>query len=999
MLFSRIASLRGIVLAAALACLSVTGFAQPSDGPFSGLHWRLVGPFRGGRALAVTGVQGQPETFYFGSVGGGVWKSQNAGRTWKPIFDKEPDASIGAIAVAPSDANTIYVGAGEADMRNDIQQGHGLYKSTDAGVTWKHLGLDDTRMIGKIIVDPGDPEIVYAAAMGHQYGPNEQRGVYKSNNGGRSWRKVLYKGPDTGAIDIEMDPNDSNVIYASMWQTRRPPWSYYPPSNGPGSGLYKSTDAGRKWTQVTGGGFPAFVGRTGIAISPTDSKRIYAFADTNNDKDGGLYRSDDGGSTWKYTCSDHRIWYRGWYFGGITADPKNPDCVYVMNTSAYRSVDGGKTFTAFKGAPGGDDYHTCWIYPDDPTRMIIGNDQGVVVSVDGGASWSSWYNQPTAQIYHVVTDNRFPYWIYGAQQDSGAIAVQSRTIHTGINSMYQRPIDVGGESGTIAVDPLHPGLLLSSGGSKEQFETGWEKSIDPMLGKIDTNWRSEWTQPIAVSPVDPHVFYTSRQKVFRTSDGGATWTTISPDLTRQKHTNPPKLDKATIADNDGQPHHGVVYWLAPSPVRAKQLWAGTDDGLIWLTKDDGKNWSNVTPPQLTPWSKVGIIDASHFNAGIAYAAIDRHRVDDNHPYIFRTSDFGKHWVPITNGIPDDQFVNVVREDPKNSEVLYAGTDWGFYVSLDRGTHWQSLQLNLPAASVRDIAFGGNDIVIATHGRSIWILDDPVPVRQAVSSSRQTVLFKPSKAIVFQRAGTFGFGLFDEGTPLPPEEPQGENAPWGAVIDYTLSHADTLVTFTIADAHGKVIRTLSSSEKVPVIDVNKLEIPAYWVKPESPLSKAPGGHRLLWDFHVQNGGPIVPPGMYSITMNVNGKAYHQPLEVVKDPRNTATAAELKAQYDFALIVQDEIQVARALEARIQARTKKTKSSQLFAILGHGGSGTPDEGGSVATDNGSLRTVIDGLNGVYGTIESAPSAPLAGELEAFRSLKKRVAAYAAEFAKTK
>ncbi len=446
---------RGFAVSLALLLTGILAQAQTPEF-LGGLHWRLVGPFRGGRALAVTGVPGSPERFYFGAVGGGVWKTENAGRTWVPIFDKEPTASIGAIAVAPSDPNVIYVGSGEADMRNDIQQGNGMYRSNDAGKTWSHIGLSDTRQIGKILVAPNDPETVYVAALGHQYGPNTERGVFKSTDGGRTWTKSLYKNPDTGAIDLAMDPSDPAVIFAAMWQTRRPPWSYYPPSNGPGSGLYRSTDSGATWTLVKGKGFPAFVGRVGIAISPADHNRVYAFADTNNSKDGGIYRSDDGGSSWQYTDGDQRLWGRGWYFGGITADPMNPDEVYIMNTSAYRSVDGGKSFSAFKGAPGGDDYHTCWIYPTDPNRMIIGNDQGVVVSVDGGRSWSSWYNQPTGQFYHVSTDNRNPYWIYGSQQDSGAMALPSRTIHTGISSLYQRPIDAGGESNTIAPDPLHP---------------------------------------------------------------------------------------------------------------------------------------------------------------------------------------------------------------------------------------------------------------------------------------------------------------------------------------------------------------------------------------------------------------------------------------------------------------------------------------------------------------------------------------------------------------
>lgn len=971
-----------------------------ADSLLGGLQWRLAGPFRGGRALAVAGVPGAPETFYFGSVGGGVWKTENAGRTWAPLFDKEADASIGAIAVAPSDPSIIYVGAGEADMRNDIQHGHGVYRSADAGKTWTHLGLDDTRQIGKILVDPGDPDIVYVAALGHAYGPNEQRGVFKSTDGGKRWVRTLFKNPDTGAIDLAMDPKDSNVIFASMWQTRRPPWSIYPPSNGPGGGLYRSTDAGMTWSQVNGGGFPAFVGHVGVTISPADSDRVYACVDTNNLKDGGVYRSDDGGVKWKLVNGDGRLWTRGWYFCGITADPKLKDVVYVNNTSSYRSLDGGKTFKAFKGAPGGDDNHALWINPDDSTHMILGTDQGVVVSVDGGSTWSSWYNQPIGQFYHVVTDNRFPYWIYGAQQDSGAMAIPSRTIHTGISALYQRPIDAGGESGTIAPDPLHPGLLFSSGGSKEQFETGWEQSIDPTLGDIDTNWRSEWTQPIVISPVNPKVVYTSHQKIFRTDDGGSTWRTISPDLTRQKNLDPPLLDSSTKADHDGQARRGVVYWIAPSPIRPHQIWAGTDDGLIWVTRDEGAHWQDVTPPEMGAWSKVGIIEASHFNADSAYAAIDKHRIDDDRPYIYRTRDGGKHWIPITKGIPPNQFVNVVREDPKRQGLLYAGTDWGIYYSLDDGGHWQTLQLNLPAASVRDIAFGDSDLIVATHGRAIWILDDASLLRQISSSATKTALFRPSTAMIFQRPGTFGFGLFDEGTPLPPEEPQGENAPWGAVIDYSLAASAPSVKFTITDSQNKTVRVLSSLDKLQKIDVDHLDIPAYWVHPASPLSSKAGGHRFLWNFRYHDdAGPTVPPGAYTIRMDVGQKSLSQPLTVVMDPRVNVTTAQLRAQFKFTQVVADEIEVVKVLRTKVEAKLKKALSGaerkRLSGILGGGGSGTPDEGGTAPTDFGSLRRVLDGLEGVRGAVQSAPAAPTIGEITAFRSLRARADAIAKSF----
>ncbi len=956
-----------LVILLALA-LVAAALAQPYDAAlFNGMRYRLIGPFRGGRAIAVAGVPGQLEKFYFGAVGGGVWETGNSGRTWRPIFDHITQASIGAIAVAPSDPNVIYVGTGEADMRSDIQQGDGMYRSTDAGKTWTHIGLTDTRQIGKILVDPRDSKVVYVAALGHQYGPNEERGVFKSTDGGTTWSKVLYKGPDVGAICLAMDPKDPLKIYAALWSTRRPPWSVYPPSNGPGSGLFKSADGGLTWTQVRGGGFPSFVGRVGIAIAPTDPNRIYAVLDSNDEKKGGIYRSDDQGVTWSQTNSDGRLWGRGWYFEEIGVDPMDKDRVYVMNTSTYRSSNGGRTFEALKGAPGGDDYHSIWIQPSDPTHIILGSDQGVVVSVDGGTSWSSWYNQPTAQLYHIVTDNRFPYWVYGSQQDSGAIAVPSRTIHTGVSALYGRPIDAGGESGTIAPDFLNPGFLLSTNG-KEQLLTGWEQNEDPTLGHLETEWRNEWTQPIVGSPVNRRVFYQSHQKVFRTSDSGNSWQIISPDLTRAKTAIPLNLNPATAADNDGSASKGVVYWLAPSPIKLGTLWAGTDDGLIWLTRDDGVHWANVTPPSLTDWAKVGIIDASHFSLDTAYAAIDRHRLDDNHPYIYRTHDGGAHWQSIITGLPENQFVNVVREDPKCAGLLYAGTDWGVFVSFDDGDHWQQLQLNLPAASVRDIAFGGDDVVVGTHGRSIWVLDDVSRLRQMKGS--KPGLFRPADACLFQRAGTFGFGAFDEGTPLPPEEPQGENPAWGAVLDYVLDGNDPVV-LALSDSAGKVVRTISSQDKVDIVDPVGLSIPSYWIKPPQTLQTGPGGHRYVWDLRHSR-GPLLPPGLYRVTLSNGSKTFTQPLRIVRDPRVSATDADLREQFRFALEVQDEI-------ARVQA------------TLGRAAKLSPSAR--------RLKAVADGLASLEGAITSAPSAPILQYRQAWETLKPMAEKEIAELDRSK
>ena len=847
---------------------------------FNGLQYRLVGPFRAGRCLACTGVPGNPHKFYFGAVGGGVWMTENDGRTWSPIFDEQGVASIGAIAVAPSDPQVLYVGSGEADMRSDIQQGDGMYRSDDAGKSWQHIGLEDTRQIGKIIVDPQNAETVYVAALGHQYGPNSQRGVFKSVDGGKSWSSSLFTNADTGAIDMDMDPTAPSTILVAMWQTRRPPWSIYPPSSGPGSGLYKTADAGKSWRRIDGHGLPPFFGRMGLSFSRSKPGRVYAVVDTNGAPGGGIYVSDNNGEDWSQTTSDDRLWGRGWYFGGITADPKDPDVVYVMNTAAYRSVDVGKTFVPIKGSPGGDDYHSLWIDPNDNDHMIMASDQGTVVSIDHAKTWSSWWNQPTGQFYHVITDSRFPYWVYGSQQDSGAMAVPSRTNHDNISMRDWRPMQVGGESGTIAPDRLHPGTIIDDGGTIQRLEDGWHKSVDPTQGKPGGPWRRTWTLPIVASPTDPATFYLSHQCVFRSQDSGETWELISPDLTRETNTVPSNLDPTTAADIEKRPRQGVVYWLAPSPLKSGLIWAGTDDGFIWITKDDGKHWANVTPKELTPWSKVGVIDASHFDQGTAYAAIDRHRLDDNTPYIYRTNDGGQSWKLITNGLPAGDFVNVVREDPVKRGLLYAGTDRGVYVSFDDGAHWQPLQLNLPPASVRDLVFGGNDLVVGTHGRAIWILDDLSVLRQASASTsaEEAVLFAPSDAVLFIR----GPG-FDDGTPLPLEEPRAENPPRGAILDYWLGKNADSVQIEILDVRGKLVKKYSSLDKPETVDVSKITVAPIWVRPAQPPQATVGGHRYVWNFTTDQSREA-KAGNYSVRLTVDGKSQIQKLRVVEDPRN-------------------------------------------------------------------------------------------------------------------
>ncbi len=970
-----------VALFFAFQAAPVSAPAQGYDNAiFAGLSWRNIGPLRGGRAITVSGVPGKPDTFYFGAVGGGIWQTDNAGRTWRPIADALPVASIGAIAVSGS---TIYAGSGEADMRSDIQHGDGMYKSLDGGATWKHIGLDDTRQIGRVVIDPRDANTVYVAALGHQYGPNAERGVFKSTDGGATWSKILYRNQNTGAIDIAMDPSDPDVLYASLWQTRRPPWNVYPPSNGPGSGLYRTADGGRTWTHVTGGGFPSGVlGHIGIAISAANPKRVYTTVDTNDVKTGGIYRSDDGGVTWTRTDGEERIWKRGWYFGQIAADPKNADVVYAMNTSTYRSTDGGRTFTAIKGSPGGDDYHALWIDPADSNRMILGGDQGVLVTLDGAKTWSSWFNQSTAQMYHVVTDHRFPYWVYGAQQDSGAVAVPSRSIHRQISMFDWKPIDVGGESGTIAADPLHPAHLYGNPPTYENVDTNWEASIDPTVKYPDTVWRNTWTLPIVASPQNPRVLYMSHQRIFRTQDGGRSWRIISPDLTRSRNAVPANLDPATVADSTGLPRRGVVYWIAPSSARAHELWAGTDDGFIWITRDEGLHWRNVTPPQLTPWSKVAIIDASHFSAATAYAAIDRHRLDDNHPYIYRTRDFGRSWTLITAGIPDDESVNVVREDPRRPRLLYAGTERSVYVSFDDGGRWQPLQLNLPHASMRDVVFNGDDIILATHGRGIWILDDVAPLRQVTASIARSAdhLFKPPAAYR-TRPGS------DQGTPIPLDEAALPNPPSGAIFDYSVALARTPLVLEVLDGSGKLVRRWSSSDTPPAVNARALDIPAFWVQPQQPPSSAPGGHRFIWNLQYAN-TVLAPPGRYTVRMSVNGKTQSQPLDVLADPTYPASNADLRAQFALAqAIVAQSQAVAAALK---HARALAGSHPQLRALVGQAPPTSPDDSvGKPAQDFSSLRYIGDALQNLLIGVEAGDVRPTHDQDEAFAILRGKAA----------
>ena len=988
---------------------------QVDPGFYSGMRWRLLGPFRGGRADDATGVPGQPEVFYFGSVGGGVWKTENAGRTWTPIFDDQPIGSIGAIAVAPSDPNVVYVGSGEADMRSQISHGNGMYKSTDAGRTWTRIGLEDSRQIGRIIVDPRHPEIVFVAALGHAYGPNAERGVFRSKDGGKTWQKVLFKDNDTGAIELAFESGNPQTIYAALWNTRRPPWNVYPPSYGPGSGLYKSTDGGDTWTQVTGHGFPSEgVGRIGVAVAPTDPNRVYAIVDA---KEGGLYRSDDAGANWRRINAEQRLWGRGWYFCNVAVDPKDKDTVYVSNISLYRSRDAGQTFTSIKGAPGGDDYHTLWIYPDDPKRMIVATDQGVIVSVDGAQTWSSWYNQPIGQFYHVITDNNFPYWVYGAQQDSGAAGTTSRSEHRNISLRDWTPIGAGGENGYIATDPLNPDIVYGGTVTRLDRATGQQQNISPTLAHPG-NYRRTWTLPLVFSPLNPRELYFSHQMLFRTRDAGQSWQIISPDLTREDPGVPPNLDAATAADNLGSdPRRGVIYSIAPSPLAASEIWVGTDDGLIHVTRDDGKNWKDVTPPELTPWSKVSMLVVSRHAPNTVYAAVDRHRLEDYRPHIYRTRDGGKTWQHLGNGIPDGSYLNAIREDPVRKGMLFAGTETGVFISFDDGDSWQPLQMNLPNVSVRDLDTHDSDLVIATHGRAFWVLDDITPLRQVNAQVLQAdaFLFKPETAYRV-RPGS------DNGTPLPLDEPSAENPPTGAYLNYYLKSAPAgPVTLEILDAAGKRVRRYSSDDTVRQVNPQMLEYPAIWVRTSQPLSAAPGLHRFIWDLHYEStgaagggpgrrfgaGGPWALPGTYTVKLAVAGREYTQPLTVKMDPRVKTPLADLVKQFEMAQQIAAATEEASAasreaqrLRTQLQAAREKASgqaslvaaiealAKKVTAIAGAAPATVPGNLGAElpSEDVSSIRFASGVLGRVSGAIQSADVAPSLDAVTAYQMARQ-------------
>jgi photosystem II stability/assembly factor-like uncharacterized protein len=959
--------------AATLALLSLmsglcyAAVADVNQALIGGMQWRQIGPFRGGRVVAVSGVPGDPATWYFGAVGGGVWKSTDVGTSWKPMFDGQKISSIGAIAVADSDHNVVYVGTGEACPRGNISYGDGVYKSLDAGRTWTNLGLKDTRQIGAVIVHPKNPDIVLVAALGHAFGPNDERGVFRTADGGRTWTKVLYKDRDTGAIDVVFDPGNPNIVYASLWQMRRQPWNFS--SGGPGSGLYKSTDAGVTWKHLEGHGLPeGILGRIGVSVAGGGSGRVYAMIEA---AEGGLFRSNDAGDTWTRVNDDHRFRQRAWYYSHVFADPVSPDVVYVLDTGAFRSADGGKTFELMP-APHGD-HHALWIDPTDPRRLINGSDGGASISVDGGRAWSAPYNQPTAQFYHVAVDNRWPYRVYGAQQDNSTIAIASRDDMGVIGRQDWFEVG-GGESGFIAPDPKNPEIIYANSDSGQMTRLDHrtnnlrDVSVYPLdvsgNGAAGLQFRLQWTEPLFVSRYDSNVLYTAAQLVLRSPDQGRTWRAISPDLTRNDKSKQQPSGGPITLDITSVEYYDTVFALGESPRQQGLLWAGTDDGQIHLTRDDGGSWADVTPKDMPAWSMVSLIDPSPHDAATAYAAVDRHKLDDLKPLIYRTHDFGKTWTRITAGIPDGAYVHAVREDPIVRGLLYAGTELGVFFSADDGAHWQALQLNLPVTPVHDLLVKDNDLVAATHGRSFWILDDVSPLRQASSglAAGDLHLFQPAHAVKLHYPNEVERRL-----------PVGDNPPAGAVIDYYLkskpSEGETL-TLEILTADGKLIRRLTNHR--PADDA---EQPAEWTDREKAADVIPdaaGANRFTWDlrgedpekipgaFYADEGprGPLVTAGHYQVRLSIGGKSQTAPLDVVPDPRleGQMSDSEVNELADLSRRTWTDIDVLHRTVNQVRETRARLETIKKWS-----------------RDNAAAKPVIDAANGL-----AAKMAPIEARL---------------------
>jgi photosystem II stability/assembly factor-like uncharacterized protein len=977
-------------------------FAQQfSPDLFKPLHWRSIGPFRGGRTRAVAGVPSQPNVFYIAQVNGGVWKTDDYGRTWTPIFDDQPTGSVGCIAVAPSDSNIIYVGSGEGLQRPDLSVGDGIYRSNDAGKTWAHLGLRDGQQVPQIAVDPRDPNRILVAVAGHPYGPNEERGIFRSIDGGRTFEKVLYKDENIGGADVLIDPKSPDVAYASLWEARQGPWENAAWSGG-GGGIFKSIDNGKTWRQLRGG-LPDAVIQANLAIAPSKPDRLIASVASPGAVN--LFRSDDAGESWTIITKDPRP--AGRIGGGDLSvpkfSPKDPEVVIIASTVSWKSTDGGKTWSAFRGAPGGDDYQNVWINPNNPDVVILGSDQGAIITVNGGKTWSSWYNQPTAQLYHVNADNAFPYRLCSGQQESGSVCIASRGNDGEITFRDWHPVSAE-EYGYVTPDPLDPDIVYGGKLSRYDRRTGQAQNIMPKPFR-SADFRAVRTQPVIFSPADPHLLFFSTNTLWKTKDGGRNWDQISPDLTRKTFEVPETVGKYRSQPTAAVTQRGVIYAVAPSPLDVNLIWVGTDDGLIHRTTDGGAHWTDVTPKQLKPWQKISIIDASHFDKNSAYAAVNTLRLDDPRPHIYRTHDGGATWTEVVSGIPENENTDVVREDPERKGLLFAGTERAVHVSFDDGDHWQSLRLNMAASSIRDLIIKGDDLCVATHGRGFWILDNITPLRQLQASIAKApaLLFRP------QTAWRVRWNMNSD-TPLPPDVAAGENPPDGAIIDYYISsNPSAPVTLEIKDEAGQTVRRYSSADPVPTPDP-ELAIPPYWVRPPQKLAAEPGMHRFLWDMHLapvpglqpqypiaavyRNTPPAATspwamPGKYTVVLTVRGKSYEQPLKLVMDPRVKATHADLAEQFKLSKQLYDEWLALNSisetvrgirgqmveLRARVPEGNLKTHIDALVeklqALIGASGGGPG--GGAPAATRASITSTTGRVRTLFTLIEDVDLAP--------------------------
>lgn len=995
---TRLLILSPLALVLMFAGIDRYAMAQVKPELLESLHWRSIGPMRGGRTRAVAGVPSQPNVFYMAQNNGGVFKTTDYGRTWIPIFDDQPTGSVGCLAVAASDPNVIYVGSGEGLQRPDLSVGDGIYKSTDAGRTWTHLGLRDGQQIPQIAVDPRNSDHLLVAVAGHPYGPNEERGIFRSTDGGKTFEKVLYKDENVGAADVQIDPAHPDVAYASLWEARQGPWENAV-WNGTGGGIFKTTDGGKSWRQLTKG-LPEGIIQANLTISASSSKHLFASVASPNAVN--LYASDNGGDSWTIATTDPRP--AGRIGGGDLPvpriDPSNADVIYVASTVCWKSIDGGKRWTAFRGAPGGDDTQNIWINPTNSEIILLGYDQGAIITVNGGKSWSSWYNQSTAQLYHVNADNAFPYRLCSGQQESGSVCIASRGNDGQITFREWHPVGAE-EYGYVTPDPLDPDIVYGGKLTRYDRRTAQAQNILPKPFRAP-DFRMLRTQPIVFSPVDPHTLFFAANTLWKTRDGGQNWQQISPDLSRKTYDVPESVGKYRSQPTAQATQRGVIYAVAPSPLDLKRIWAGTDDGLIHLTTDGGAHWSDITPPQIKPWQKISIIDASHFNAGAAYAAVNTLRLDDLRPHIYRTRDSGATWTEVTSGIPNNENVDVVREDTERQGLLFAGTERAVYVSFDDGDHWQSLRLNMAASSVRDLIIKGDDLCVATHGRGFWILDNITPLRQfdPKATGDNALLFRPQTAIRVR-------WNMNTDTPLPPDEPGSENPPDGAMIDYYLGASNASpVTLEIRDSAGQLVRRYSSADPLPAIDP-MLAIPPYWVRPPQGLSSQPGMHRFLWDMHyapVPGLKPAYPiaaiyrntapdftspwamPGKYTAVLNVNGKTYSQSFVVQMDPRVKTSARDLAAQFrlskqlydrwlEFAAIA-EQVKAMRLQLVDIRAkattddiRTRIDALSAKFDALAGAEAGRPDPAGKSTIQ--SATTKLRTLFGVMQDVDLAPT----------------------------